>query len=285
MRRPTPNKAMLVYKPFRASYCGDNMAENKSSSHDFGPLALAIMVAAVLFSAAFYYSPSKVNYSLSKISSDTESPRLIYANAEASKEVEPDKVSVTLSVVTNGTDPVAIQSENNARTGKVKSALLSLGVPEANIQTVGYVLDRRYEYNKSSEAYEVHGYILTNSINVVSYNVSLAGKIVKAGVSEGANELSGVSFGLTDDSRKAVYAQLLKQAASQAKGKADAMASAAGVGILGLNTMSEGYSITQVLSSYKDGMPGAAPAPQEVSISAGLVKVTATVNAAYEISG
>ncbi|MFA5930295.1 MAG: SIMPL domain-containing protein [Candidatus Micrarchaeia archaeon] len=265
----------------------------KNVSHEYGPIAFAIMVAALIFSAAFYFSPPKAsisyspaesfNYSLTKFSTLADQPRLIYASAEASKDVEPDKAEVVLSVVSNGTDPAAIQIENDARTRKVKVAVLALGVPEANIKTVGYDLQRRYEYNKTSNSYETTGYILTNSMHVTSYDVSLAGKIVKSAVSEGANEVTSISFGLTDPARKAAYSQLLSQASQEAKDKAGIMASATGVKIIALNTMSEGYSISQVLTSYRDAVSGALPAPQDVSISAGLVKVTATVNAGYEI--
>ena len=266
------------------------MAVDKNVLREYGIMALAIIAASVIFSAAFYFSPSKApdsfnsfNYSMSKFSTLADSPRLLYASAEASKDVEPDKADIVLSVVSNGTDPAAIQVENDARTRKVKAAMLAIGVPEANIKTVGYALDRRYEYNKTKEAYETTGYTLTNSMHVTSYDVSLAGKIVKGAVSEGANEVTSISFGLTDSARKAAYSELLKQASLEAKDKASVMASATGVSIVGLNTMSEGYSIAAVLSSYKDAISGAAPAYQDISLSAGLVKVTATVNAGYEI--
>ena len=275
------------------------MAAGKGVSQEFMLLALAIIASAAIFSAAFYFSPSKaaqsisyspaeslnytLNYSLSKISNIANQPRLLYASAEASSNVEPDMAEIVLSVVSNGTDPASIQAENDARTRTVKAAMLAIGVPEANIKTVGYELNRLSEYNDTSKAYETRGYRLANSMHVTSYDVSLAGKIVKSAVSGGANEVTSVSFGLTDTARKAAYAKLLTQASMEAKEKAGIMASAAGVNIIGLNTMSEGYSITQVLSNYKNDISGIAPAYQDVSMSAGLVKVTATVNAGYEI--
>ncbi len=275
------------------------MAAGKEVSQEFMLLALAIIASAAIFSAAFYFSPSKtaqsisyspaeslnytLNYSLSKISNIANPPRLLYASAEASSNAEPDMAEIVLSVVSNGTDPAAIQAENDARTRRVKAAMLAIGVPEAGIKTVGYELNRLSEYNDTSKAYETRGYRLANSMHVTSYDVSLAGKIVKSAVSEGANEVTSISFSLTDTARKAAYAKLLTQASMEAKEKAGIMASAAGVNIIGLNTMSEGYSITQVLSNYKNDISGIAPAYQDVSMSAGLVKVTATVNAGYEI--
>ncbi|MFA6214066.1 MAG: SIMPL domain-containing protein [Candidatus Micrarchaeia archaeon] len=259
------------------------MAKESEPQQMMGPLALAIIVAAILFSAAYYYSPAKA----AAASSLELQPRLLHVSSDASQEVAPDKVEVTLAVVSRGMDPAEVQSDNDARLRQIKSTLISLGVPEANIKTVGYSLDRYQEYNKSLEAYVDMGYRLSNSLRVVSYDVLLAGKIVKGAVDSGANEVTGISFGLSDASKKTAYGALLRSAASSAKEKAQAMASSAGVSILGLYSMNEGYNYVEPMANYnyKDAASSSgAPAP-EVSISAGLVRITASVGASYEIAG
>jgi len=258
----------------------------KNISHEYGPIALAIIVAAIIFSAAFYFSPKSsetLDYKLTKIS-NSENLRLIYASAEASQYVEPDKVDIILSVVSKGEDAAAVQAENDKDTRSAKAVILALGIPEKDIQTAGYSLDRSFNYSEETHSYEPVGYTLTNSIHVTSYDVSLAGTILKAAIASGANQVTSVSYGLTDNARDKAYSQLLTKASWQAKDKASAMAAATGVRIVGLNAMTEGYTLTDVLAGYKNAMAGAGmPAPQDVSVSAGLVKVSATVNAGYEI--
>ena len=255
----------------------------KALAVDVTPMAFAVVIAALLFSGALYYSPSKTTF----IQSQPDQQHMLSVSADANQEIAPDKVEIILSVVSSGQDPAAIQTENDAKLRTIKENLVLLGVPEANIKTVGYSLDRWQEYNKTLETYVDRGYQLSNSLRVVSYDVSNAGAIVKTAVKNGANVVSGINFGLSDRLRDSTYNALLQTAASQAKGKALTMAKAAGVSLSGLSSMNEGYSYVQPLANYNyksmDASAGAA-AP-DVSISAGLVKVTATVSATYGIAG
>lgn len=244
---------------------------------------MALIVAAILFSSAFYFAPGKQS-----VLAQQNQQHLLSVSADSSREVAPDKVEMTFSVVSRGTDPTAIQAENDAKLRQITSSIAALGVPSENIKTVGYSLDRWTEYNKTQEKYVDMGYQLSNSLRVVSYDVSQAGKIVKGAVQNGANDISGIQFSLADSTQKKLYNSLLQDAAASAKGKADAMASSAGVRIASLSSMSEGYNYVQPMANYNyrdmalEAKAGAAP---EVSISAGLVKVVATVNAQYEIAG
>jgi len=260
---------------------------DKSMPHNMGPIALALIIAALLFSGAYYYSPSK---STTTVATQQQAfqPHMLSVSSDASREVAPDKVEIIFGVVSIGMDPSTIQADNDAKLSQIKSTLIALGVPEANIKTVGYSLDRYQEYNKTTETYDYKGYRLSNSLRAVSYDVSLAGKIVKSAVANGANDVSGITFSLSDASQKKIYGELLQSAASSAKEKAQAIAAASGVQIVSLYSMNEGYNFVAPLANaqynFKDMAAGAESAP-EVSISAGLVKVTANVAASYEIAG
>ena len=258
------------------------MQDGKESVASTAPIAMAIMVAALVFSAAFYFSPPKTT-----ISTDAAQIHVLSVSAEASREVVPNKAEITFSVVSRGEDPAIVQEENDGKLRRIQAGLAAMGIPSENVKTVGYSLDRWMEYNRTLEQYDYLGYVLTNSLRVVTYDVEQAGEIIKQSVQNGANDVSGVQFGLSDAERDKVYAELLKSAASQAKGKADAMATAAGVGISGLNQMSEGYSYVAPLANYDYRSVGMAEgsAPKDVSISAGMVKVSASVSALYGIAG
>ena len=247
-----------------------------------GPLAFAIIVAAVLFSCAFYFAPAKDTFS-----SSAQQPHVLSVSADASQNVVPDKVEITFSVVSKGQDPSAIQTDNDAKVRQIQSALTAMGIPSEDITTVGYSLDPWQEYNATQDQYVDLGYQLTNSISVVSYDVTQAGSIVKSAVGNGANDVQSVQFSLSDAKQRQTYAQLLQNATSEAKGKAQEMASAAGVSITGLDQMSESYGIVEPMANYNYApmAAGAASAPKDVSISSGLMKVTASVSAQYDIAG
>ena len=258
------------------------MAEKTIYSFDTGPIALAIIVAALLFSGAFFFAPGKTQ----TLPSAQPQPHLLSVSSDSTSEVAPDKVEITFSVVSRGADPSALQADNDAKLRQIQAKLVALGVPEANIKTVGYSLDRWSEYNKTQEQYVDMGYQLQNSLRVVSYDTSKAGTIVKEAVQNGANSVSGIQFLLSDAAQKKIYGDLLKTAASQAKAKAESMASSAGVRIISLEQMSEGYFYVEPMANtaYKMDAGGSA-VPSDVSISAGLVSVHASVSASYEVEG
>lgn len=260
------------------------MAE-KIPAVDARPMALAVIIAAVLFSGAFYFAPKETI-----MSSSQDTRHLLSVSADAQKEIAPDKVEMTFSVVSRGKDPSVIQTENDAKLRAIRDSMLQLGILEANVKTVGYSLDRWQEYNKTSGGYDDKGYQLYNTMRVVSYDVSQAGTMLKQAVEGGANDVSGISFGLSDTLRDSTYNELLQQASSQAKGKAASMASAAGVSIVALSSMNEGYSYYAPVANvnYRDAsleQYAGGSAPKDVSVSAGTVKVTAQVSATYEVSG
>ncbi|MDE1798219.1 MAG: SIMPL domain-containing protein, partial [Candidatus Micrarchaeota archaeon] len=208
-------------------------------------------------------------------------------SAEASADVNPDKAELVFGVVSRGTDPAAIQADNDASVRNIINAVQAMGVPAGNIKTVGYSLDRWTEWNDTLRTSVDMGYVLTNQVRVVTYNVSQAGGILKAAVSGGANSVDSVSFGLSDALQQKTYNGLLGTAAGQADDKAKAMASAAGVSLGKLQYMNEGYSYAQPLSNYnyRSMAAGAsAAAPMPATVTPGLAKVTADVTASYAVN-
>jgi len=274
---------IFIYSPPAYPCKVIHMAE-KVPAVETGPIALALIVAALLFSGAFYFAPQKAI-----ISSTQDARHMLSVSADSQKEIAPDKVEMTFSVVSRGQDPAAMQTENDAKLRAIKDSLMQLGIPSSNIQTVGYSLDRYQEYNKTSAVYEDKGYQLYNSLRVVSYDVSQAGTMLKSAVAGGANDVSGISFGLSDKLRDSTYNALLQTASAQAKAKAQSMATAAGVSITALSSMNEGYSYYSAKSNVNyrgmdSSAAGAVPSP-EISVSAGTVMVTAQVSATYEVAG
>lgn len=251
----------------------------EKSAIDFGPLALAIIVAALLISGVAYFGPANA-----PAAADSEI-RTLSVSADADREVAPDKAEIIFSVVSRGIDPAAVQAENDAKLRQIQLRLSAMGIPASNMKTVGYSLDKWMEYNKTGEKYEEQGYELSNSLRVVTYDVDQAGEVVSEAVQNGANSVQGITFGLSDALRDKTYNELLQTASAQAKSKANAMATSAGVSIVRMHTMSESYGYVEPLANINYRTAGAYDAKSEVSISAGTVKVHASVGATYEISG
>ncbi len=257
------------------------------------PLAFAIVLAAALLAGALWMSGSGGQGSVlckdrCAISINTTAPdslaSSISVNADAQTEVAPDKAEISFSVVSRGADPALIQQDNDRTVQAITEAVQALGVPAENIKTVGYSLDRWTEWSENDKTMVDKGYVLTNSVRVVTYRVEQAGTILKLAVQNGANNVDGVSFGLSDNLSRSTYNLLLEQAAGNAGQKAQAMASASGVKIVRLNSMQEGYGYVQPVANvnYRAAdMSGAAPVPAQ--ISAGMAKLSASVSASYKV--
>ena len=133
------------------------------------------------------------------------------------------------------------------------------------------------------KTYVDKGYILSNQLSVTTYQTNLTGAILKAAVSNGANDVSSVSFGLSDALQQQVYNSLLGQAATQANGKAQAIASAANVSVKKLDSISEGYQTIPYTKTYASNGGVATPAAPAAVVTPGMVSVSASVSAVYEI--
>lgn len=266
-------------------------AEKQMATASLWPMAFALVLAAGLLAFGLY---SGLGH-LAKLVGDSEgrtltvntSPNpvlnIITVSAEASKDVNPDKAEMVFAVTNRGADPAQLQGDNDRTVNAIIASIRAMGVPAENIKTVGYSLDRWVEWNQSKQESVEKGYILTNRIRVVTYDVPQAGAILKAAVNNGANDVESVAFGLSDRLQKSTYEELLRTAAGQAGDKARAMASAAGVRVKRLGSMNEGYAYVQPLSNYNYKDAAMAGAPMPAALTPGLAKVTATVGASYEV--
>ncbi|RLF98048.1 MAG: hypothetical protein DRN49_06525, partial [Thaumarchaeota archaeon] len=118
---------------------------------------------------------------------------------------KPDRVIISLSVVTRGSTANEAQSLNAEKMGKVISALKEAGVSEDQMKTTSYTLNPIYEYPERKSPIIV-GYECRNSLRVTLEEIDRAGEIVDLAVSAGANQVSSISFTLSDEAREKLKA-------------------------------------------------------------------------------
>ena len=108
------------------------------------------------------------------------------------------------------------------------------------------------------------------------HDLTKVGLVLDSATTGGASEIGGISFDLSD--RAAAEARALAQAVSSAKGKAGTMASAAGVGLVRLLTMTGGTIAPPVrpvplfaprsLAAFGTPVPETPIADQQITVSA-----------------
>ena len=242
---------------------------------------VVIAIIALAFTAGSAMTPSKVI-----INSDGQNLNIktLSVSGSVTKMVTPDKVDIVLSVETLNMSAQKSQSDNASVADAVRTALKAAGVAEADIKTTSYTVNEEYKWDKNTEANVSAGYRTTNQIQVTLTDTTMAGKVVDAAVSAGANRVSSISFGLSKEKELSVRQTALNEAATTARVKANSIASGLGVTIAGVQSISENsFYYTPNYANYDMAKATAGSAPVTTPITAGDVEVNATVSVVFEL--
>jgi uncharacterized protein YggE len=189
----------------------------------------------------------------------------------------PDVADLSLGVsITRPTAAAARQDAADAMT-KVVDAIKKGGVADADIQTSSLSLQPVYDYSNNGQG-KLTGFQLTNIVSVTVHKLDAVGNLVDAAVAAGATSVNGVTFRV--DNQTAAEGQARTAAVKDARSKADALASAAGVTIVGVSSISE----TSAPIPYPIAFAAGAPAKDaSTPIQPGTTEIDVTVSITYRI--
>lgn len=207
----------------------------------------------------------------------------IAVTGEGRVDVAPDMATVTIGVTTEGNTAKEALDANTAGLSGAIDRLKASGVEDRDIQTSGLNLGPRYDYNRtgSDGSPEITGFVASNMVTVRVRALDTLGTVLDAVVTDGANTLGGVMFGLQNPDP--VLDQARKDAVSDARRKAQLYAAAAGVTLGKVRSISEqsGFSppMPIAMAEASFSKQGGAPVP----VAGGEVAVTAMVTIVYDI--
>jgi hypothetical protein len=191
----------------------------------------------------------------------------------------PDQASISLGVQT--LEPTAAQAmaRNADQMTRVIAALKRGGIDAKDIQTSGLGLSAQYAYEQNKPP-RLTGYQASNQVAVTVRDLKRLGPVLDAVVASGANQINGVSFGLSDPQAAEDAARLKAVKALQAK--AQLYAGATGYKLSRLVNLSEG-------GGYSPPQPGPlyamrAEAASSTPVEAGEMSVRVDVSGLYELT-
>jgi uncharacterized protein YggE len=203
---------------------------------------------------------------------------------ESEVRVQPDMATVTVGVTFVAASADDAMGQVSVGLAAILAAVRALGISSNDIQTSGLSLQpifRNRGPNDEAPA-QVQGYRASNNVSIVVRDLTQASTVLDAAVSNGANNIGGITFGLSDS--ETPRRQALAQATANAEAKAAAIAQAAGVSLTGIISISEESTtipMPRATAAYAGGIaPMAAPAPP---VEAGEMVVRATVRVSYSI--
>ena len=167
-----------------------------------------------------------------------ETQRQIVATGSAQVEAVPDLATVTAGVETQGGSAAEALGANSEAMAAVLKALDGAKVERKDVQTSQLTINPVYDNPDDGSPSKVIAYQASNMVTVKVREVASLGSIVDAVTAAGANRLYGIGFDVADP--KPALDEARKQAVADAQRKAELFATAAGVRLGALLSLSEG---------------------------------------------
>ncbi len=208
-------------------------------------------------------------------------PATISVTGEGKVEIAPDMATLNLGVTTEADTAAAALKANSDGLAGALSRLKAAGIAERDIQTSGLSLNPRYDYGTSGGEAKITGYVAANMVTVRVRDLGVLGQTLDAVVTDGANTLGGLGFGLQNPDQATDEAR--RRAVADAAHKAALYAEAAGVTLGRILSISEqgNYGGPQPIMMAEARF---AKDAGSVPVASGELTVAATVSITYAIA-
>lgn len=156
-----------------------------------------------------------------------EAPRLT-VEGRGEVAVTPDIATVTVGVLREAKTAGEALAANNQAMAAVLARVEAAGLAPRDIRTSAISLSpRREQPEKATQPPAIVGFTARNQLSLRVRDLATLGAVLDAVVGEGANELGGVAFGLSDETE--TLAEARRRAVADALSRARLYAEAAGV--------------------------------------------------------
>ncbi len=203
--------------------------------------------------------------------------------AEGQVKIAPDQAVIAFGVQTTGKTAALAMQANRDRMATTVAALKTAGIPPRDIQTSALNLNGQYAYEPNQPP-RLTGYQAVNQVSVVVHDLGKLGPTVDAVTGAGANQVSGIDFGLSD--ARSSEDEARRQAVKALSARAALYADAAGLRLGRLVNLTENGGGEPIVPlrrvAFADAMvksnAGITP------VEPGQLTVRITVSAIYELS-
>jgi hypothetical protein len=199
-----------------------------------------------------------------------------------SSAAAPDMATINLGFMASDPEVDSAVDQASRVINDVKQALLALGIAESDLQTTGFNvwLEERFDPALSSLDPTRRIVRAENALAITVRDVSRIGEIIKAGLSAGANQVRGITFGLSDTTaiEEEARANAIAEASIHAVSLARQLGLEIGKPISATEIRAAGPFPASEFVRLQSGGGGGGP-----DISPGEVAVTVEVEVTYQI--
>lgn len=205
----------------------------------------------------------------------------ISVSGEGVVEAPPDVATISVGVVSRDRDAAKVQNENSRAANNVINAIASLGIDRKNIRTGNYNF-REIFHSDTNHKQIFDGYEVTNTVTITVTDLNKIGRVIDAALSNGANAVNSLHFGIRD--REKFQSEALRLAVRDARKKAEIAAAELGKVIVSVKNVSINSASVTMPRMEKMAMMSANDATFETPIESGTLNCSASVHVEFEIS-
>lgn len=193
--------------------------------------------------------------------------------------VVPDIAELRMGVTASAPTVDAARREAASTMQAILAALAAAGVVAADIRTTLLSVQPRYDYS-DGRAPVLTGYELADTVAVTVRDLATVADVVDGGLRAGATSLDGLSFRVAEPGPAEREARV--RAVAAARERADVLASAEGLTIVGVSDIVEGAAILPPGPRYK-GQRMAMAADAATPVEPGSAEIAVTVTVSYRV--
>jgi uncharacterized protein YggE len=252
------------------------MEEEKTRHHISGGVKAVVMFFILLFVFA-KWGPA-INFNT--VTQTTGQPFVVTGTGKAT--TAPDIAKIDFGITESGTDLKTVQNSVDQKSQSLVAQIKKLGIAASDIQTTSYQVNPQYNY--TAPVQNITGYDVSTNYEVTIRDFTKINDLIATATSNGANNISGVSFDLSDNLKNQTMQSAREQAVTEAKTKAEGLAKAAGITLGKIINVSEETpsNITPLsLPVSGGGMLQKSVAPP--SVQPGTTEIDITVSLSYEV--
>lgn len=154
-------------------------------------------------------------------------PNVIVTSGMAVVKAVPDRAFISLATTGKANQPAVAQRQASDAMNAVQQKLRESGLPSDAVRTTRLDLQAQYDYQNGKRV--PRGYEATNAVEIRVDQLDRLGQMLDAVVASGVTSIDGIRFDLKD--RESLEREALKRAVADARARAEAAASGAGLTI------------------------------------------------------
>lgn len=159
----------------------------------------------------------------------------VHVTGSASQQIKPDYALLTVGIDTKATTVSEAKAKSDSIMSQVIANLLKLGLNRADIATSNFSVMPNYNYKDGNAETSPASYSINNTVFVRINNLKNVSKVIDTVTTSGANNINSLRFMSNNDQK--IEDELTKNAVKDARHKAEVLAAALDMKVVGVNNL------------------------------------------------